>query len=119
MEQGENSLINKFLFCIHSFSTGHLRLCRLLKKVKGNKKELELGIYTKPRIFYINDVIYVAITDLQSQQVYLFRSTAAPVAGFPVEGSGLADMADTDGDRNPELVVPYRDRQIRMYNLRR
>ena len=88
-------------------------------QVKGNQKELELGVYTKPRIFYINDIIYVAVTDLQSQQVYLFRSTAAPVDGFPVEGSGLADMADTDGDGNPELVAPYRDRQIRVYSLRR
>jgi hypothetical protein len=88
-------------------------------QVKGNKKELELGVYSPPRIFYLFDIIYVSVTDLQSQQVYLFRSTAAPVPGFPVEGSGLPDMADMDNGRNPELVVPYRDNAIRVYRIRR
>ena len=88
-------------------------------QVKGNKKELELGVYSRPRIFYLFDIIYVAVTDLQSQQVFLFRSTAAPVPGFPVEGSGPPDMADMDEGRNPELVVPYRDNAIRVYRIRR
>ena len=88
-------------------------------QVKGNKRELELGVYTRPRIFYLYDIIYVAVTDLQSQQAYLFRSTAAPVPGFPVEGSGPADMADMDNGRNPEFVVPYRDNAIRVYRVRR
>ena len=88
-------------------------------QVKGNKRELELGVYTGPRIFYLFDIIYVAVTDLQSQQVFLFRSTADPVPGFPVEGSGPPDMADMDEGRNPELVVPYRDNAIRVYRIRR
>ncbi len=88
-------------------------------QVKANKRELALGVYTRPRIFYLFDIIYVAVTDLQSQQVFLFRSTAAPVPGFPVEGSGPVDMADMDDGRNPELVVPYRDNAIRVYRIRR
>ena len=36
------------------------------------------------------------------------------MTGFPVEGSGPADMADMDAGRNPELVVPYRDNAIRV-----
>jgi len=88
-------------------------------QVKGNKRELELGVYSRPRIFYLFDIIYVAVTDLQSQQVFLFRSTADPVPGFPVEGSGPPDMADMDEGRNPELVVPYRDNSIRVYRIRR
>ena len=88
-------------------------------QVKGNKRELELGVYSRPRIFYLFDIIYVAVTDLQSQRVFLFRSTAAPVPGFPVEGSGPPDMADMDNGRNPELVVPYRENAIRVYRIRR
>jgi len=88
-------------------------------KVKGNERELELGVYSRPRIFYLFDIIYVAVTDLQSQRVFLFRSTAAPVPGFPVEGSGPPDMADMDNGRNPELVVPYRENAIRVYRIRR
>ena len=88
-------------------------------QVKGNKRELDLGVYSRPRIFYIFDIIYIAVTDLQSQQVFLFRSTGAPVPGFPVEGSGPTDMADMDDGRNPELVVPYRENAIRVYRIRR
>jgi hypothetical protein len=88
-------------------------------RVKANEKELELGVYTRPQLFYLYDIIYVAVTDLQSQQTHLFRSTAAEVSGFPVEGSGLSDLADMDNDRNPELVIPYRDSGIRVYRVRR
>ena len=88
-------------------------------QVKSNKRELELGVYTRPQIFYLNDIIYVAVTDLQSQLAYLFRSTAEPVSGFPVEGSGLVDMADMDNDRSMELVVPYRKNSLRVYRLSR
>ena len=88
-------------------------------RVKSNEKELELGVYTRPQLFYINDVIYVAVTDLQSQQLHVFRSTAEAVAGFPIEGSGLADMADMDNDRMVELVTPYRKNGIRVYRVGR
>jgi len=88
-------------------------------QVKSNEKELELGVYTPPQLFYINDIIYVAVTDLQSQQVHVFRSTAAPVAGFPIEGSGLTDMADMDNDRKVELLTPYREKSIRVYRVGR
>ena len=88
-------------------------------RVKSNEKELELGVYTRPQLFYINDIIYVAVTDLQSQQVHVFRSTAEAVAGFPIEGSGLTDMADMDNDRKVELVTPYRKKSIRVYRVGR
>jgi hypothetical protein len=86
-------------------------------RVKANERELELGVYSRPQLFYLYDIIYVAVTDLQSQQVHLFRSTSEEVSGFPVEGSGLPDMADMDNDRNPELVTPYRDNGIRVYKV--
>ncbi len=88
-------------------------------RVKGKSTELELGVYTRPLIFYLYDIIYVAVTDIQSQRLYLFRSDASTVKGFPVEANGLPDMADTDGDRNPELVTKYRDSSIVLYRLQR
>ncbi len=73
--------------------------------IKGKKVQLELGVYTKPRIFYLNDKIYVAVTDLQSEQAYLFDSNAISIPNFPVYGSSPIDMADMDRDQKPELVV--------------
>jgi hypothetical protein len=88
-------------------------------RVRENRTELNLGVYTAPKMFYLYDIIYVAVTDIQSQQLYLFRSNAAAVSGFPVEGNGLPDMADTDGDRNPELAVRFRDSAIALYRIQR
>ena len=88
-------------------------------QVKGNRKELELGVYTHPQIFYLYDIIYVGVTDIQSQRLFLFRSDASLVDGFPLEGSGLADMADMDNDRDPEIAVQFRDSSIAVYSLRR
>jgi hypothetical protein len=36
--------------------------------VKGTAVSLDLGVYTKPVIFYLYDKIYVSVTDLQSQK---------------------------------------------------
>lgn len=90
-----------------------------LLQVKGNQAELDLGVYTPPQIFYLNDIIYVAVTDLQSEQLYLFRSDASPLPGFPVEAEGLPDMADADADRNPELAVKFRDSALAVYRIQR
>jgi hypothetical protein len=88
-------------------------------KIKGNQTELDLGVYNGPQIHYLNDVIYVAATDLQSNKLYLFKSTAERFPGFPIESQSLPDMADIDGDRNPELTVRYRDSVIAIYGLKR
>jgi len=90
-----------------------------LLQVRGNQAELDLGVYTAPQIFYLNDIIYVAVTDLQTEQLYLFRSDASPLPGFPVEADGLPDMADADGDRNPELAVRFRDSALAVYRIQR
>ena len=88
-------------------------------RVKGKPVELDLGVYTAPQIFYLYDIIYVAVTDIQSQRLYLFRSDASRLPGFPVEGNGLPDMADLDGDRNPELAVRFRDSAVAVYRIQR
>ncbi|MFM1879210.1 MAG: hypothetical protein RLZZ241_2076, partial [Bacteroidota bacterium] len=88
-------------------------------RVKENQAALDLGVYLGPQLFYLNDIIYVAATDVQSQKLFLFRSTGQALNGFPVEAQGLPEMADLDGDRQPELGVRYRDSLIAIYSLRR
>ena len=88
-------------------------------KIKDQQVSMDLGVYLGPQIFYLNDVIYVAVTDIQSQKLYVYRSTGALLNGFPVEAQGLPEMADLDGDRQPELGVRYRDSVIGIYGLKR
>jgi hypothetical protein len=59
--------------------------------IKSRTVDLDFGDYTAPKIFYINDKIYVTTTDLQSKKVYLFDSQAKPIPNFPVFGTSLAE----------------------------
>lgn len=85
--------------------------------IKGKKVELELGVYSKPKIFYIYDKIYVAVTDIQNHQIYLFDSQAEPIPGFPVFGSSLIDLTDMDNDRRLELVAKDQDNSLIVYKI--
>jgi hypothetical protein len=73
--------------------------------IKQNKYELEFGDYTLPKIFYLNDKIYVSVTDRQSQKVYLFDSNAKLQNNFPVYGNSTIDLNNIDSDRNLEFVT--------------
>lgn len=85
--------------------------------IKGKKVVLELGVYTKPKIFYIKDKIYVTVTDIQNQQIYLFDSQAKPIKNFPIYGNSLIDMMDMDGDNKLELVAKDQDNSIITYRM--
>ncbi|MEX0313735.1 MAG: ribonuclease HII, partial [Allomuricauda sp.] len=85
--------------------------------IKGKKVEMNLGVYTKPKIFYLNDKIYVSVTDVQNQKIYLFDSQAEPIPNFPVFGSSLIDLVDMDNDRKLELVAKDQENSIIVYKL--
>ncbi|WP_421824216.1 ribonuclease HII [Flagellimonas oceanensis] len=85
--------------------------------IKGRKVELELGVYSKPEIFYIYDKIYVAVTDIQNHQIYLFDSQAESIPNFPLFGSSLIDLTDMDNDRKLELVAKDQDNSLIVYKI--
>ena len=73
-------------------------------KTKKNY-ELDFGNYTAPKIFYLNDKIYITLTDLQTQKVYLFDSQSRLINNFPVYGNSSIDLANIDSDNKLEFVV--------------
>jgi len=85
--------------------------------IKGKKVELELGVYSRPKIFYIYDKIYVSVTDIQNQRIYLYDSQAEPIPGFPVYGSSLIDLTDMDKDKKLELVAKDRENSLIVHTL--
>lgn len=85
--------------------------------IKGNKVTLDFGLYSKPQIFYINNKIYVSVTDLQAHKVYLFDSNAALLNGFPLYGNSLIDLSNADGDAALELVVKGEDDGVLVYEV--
>ena len=78
---------------------------------------MELCVYTKPKIFYLNDKIYVSVTDLQHELIYLFDSQAEPIANFPIFGSSVIDLNDLDKDKKLEIVLKRSDNSIVSYKL--
>ena len=85
--------------------------------IKGKKVELELGVYSKPEIFYIYDKIYVGVTDIQNRQIYLFDSQAEPIPNFPVFGSSMIDLTDMDNDKQLELAAKDQDNSLIVYKI--
>ena len=85
--------------------------------IKGKRVTLDFGVYSKPKIFYIYDKIYVGVTDIQNQKVYLFDSQAIPISGFPVFGSSPIDLTDMENDRRLEVVAQDQKNSIIVYQL--
>ncbi|MEK9613427.1 MAG: hypothetical protein VW080_05830 [Flavobacteriaceae bacterium] len=73
--------------------------------IKGIPIELPFGNYTAPQIYYINNTIYVTLTDLDTQKVFAFYSNGTPVGGFPVYGNSSIDLSNADADKALEMVV--------------
>lgn len=85
--------------------------------IRSKKVELELGVYSKPMIFYLNDKIYISVTDIQNQKIYLFDSQAKPISNFPVPGNSSIDLIDMDRDHKLELVAKDQDNAIIVYKI--
>ena len=83
--------------------------------IKQRTQELDFGNYTAPRIFYLNDKIYVAVTDLQAQKVYLFDSQSQSITNFPVYGNSIIDIANIDDDSNLEFATKGESNSIIVY----
>ena len=64
--------------------------------IKNKTIELDFGNYTSPKLFYSNNKVFVAITDLQTQKVYVFDSNAKPIEHFPVFGTSGIDLRNTN-----------------------
>ncbi|MGS2761694.1 hypothetical protein [Sinomicrobium sp. M5D2P9] len=86
--------------------------------IKQHKYELDYGIYTGPDIFYINNKIYVALTDIQAKKIYLFDSNALLLGNFPVYGTSAIDLADMDGNGKLEFVTQGEKDKIIVYEIR-
>ena len=85
--------------------------------IKSRTVDLDYGDYTPPKIFYLQDKIYVTTTDLQSKKVYLFDSQAKPISNFPVFGMSSAELQNLDNDKGLELITQSDSKTIVVYKL--
>ena len=85
--------------------------------IKGIPVTLPYGNYTPPKLFYLNNTIYVTTTDKDAEKVYLFYSNGLAVDGFPVYGIGPADLSNADDDKALELVVQVDTNGFMIYQI--
>ncbi|MDU8885394.1 ribonuclease HII [Yeosuana sp. MJ-SS3] len=86
-------------------------------RIKDRIVELDYGTYSKPKIFYINDKIYVSVTDLQAQKIYLFDSQAKMLSNFPVYGNSQIVLDKIDTDNNLEFITKGESNGILIYKI--
>ncbi len=85
--------------------------------IKSHKVELDFGLYTTPKIFYLNDKIYVSVTDLQTKKVYLFDSMGKEINNFPVYGNSSIELDNIDNGRSLEFVTKGDSNSILIYQI--
>ena len=86
-------------------------------QIKNKKSTLDFGNYLAPQLFYLNDKIYISITDLQSQNVTLFDSNGAILDGFPIYGASKIDLCNADKDAPLELICKSSETAMMMYQI--
>ena len=85
--------------------------------IKSRSINLDYGDYTKPRIFYLNDKIYITTSDLQTKKVYLFDSQAQKIPNLPIFGSSSAELQKLDNNRSLELITLADNKTVIVYSL--
>ncbi|MEP5339240.1 MAG: ribonuclease HII [Algibacter sp.] len=85
--------------------------------IRNKTVNLDFGNYSEPKIFYINDKIYVSITDLQSRKVHLYDSQTKPLPNFPVYGNSIMTLDNIDKDAALEFVTKGENNAILLYQI--
>ena len=86
--------------------------------IKGIPVDLPFGQYSAPEIFYLNNIVYVSVTDIEAQKVYLFFSDGRPVPGFPVYGTSAIDLSNADKDNALEFLVQAEEKDVLIYKIK-
>ncbi len=72
--------------------------------IKGITIELPFSRFSKPKIFIDSKTTLVGITDLTNKEIYLYRENGELLEGFPIKGSSIIDIEDSDDDGKIEII---------------
>ena len=86
-------------------------------QIGSQKIELEYGNFTPPKLFYLNDKIFITTTDVQSSKVWFFDSKGEVLDDFPVYGTSNVDLDNVDKDLPLEFVCQSNTDELIMYQL--
>lgn len=84
--------------------------------IKGKATKLDFGLYLEPKIFYLNDKLYISITDIQAHKVYLFDSNSKIFNGFPVYGNSVIDLQYFP-NKGVKMAVKGEENSVLLYDV--
>jgi len=85
--------------------------------IKGITVDLPYSKFSKPKIFIDSKIMLVGITDLNEEKIYLYKDNGELVKGFPVKGSSLIDIKDSDNDGKIEIISRLDNFSIVSYEI--
>ncbi|MCC4212852.1 hypothetical protein [Leeuwenhoekiella parthenopeia] len=85
--------------------------------INNEKKELDLGIYSGLHVFTYGTSSYVALTDLQTNRVYLYDAKANLLPNFPVYAASNVDLAHSGNAKNLLLTCKGESDSVLIYQI--
>ena len=85
--------------------------------IKGITVNLPFSRFSKPKIFIDSDIILVSITDLIDNKIYLYKDNGELFEGFPIKGSSVIDLKDSDNDGKIEIISRLDNFSIVSYEI--
>ena len=85
--------------------------------IKGIDVELPFSKFSKPKIFIDSKTTLVSITDLTNNEIYLYRDNGKLLKGFPIKGSSVIDIKDSDNDGKLEIISAIDNFSIVSYEI--
>jgi len=85
--------------------------------INDKSVELDFGNYSSPEIFYNDKKIYINVTDLDSQKVYIYNYSAELLDQFPVYGQSPIVLTNMDKDSKLEFAVKGESNSILIYKM--
>ena len=85
--------------------------------IKGINVELPFSRFSKPKIFIDSKTTLVSITDMTNNEVYLYRDNGKLLEGFPIKGSSVIDIKDSDNDGKLEILSVIDNFSIVSYEI--
>ena len=85
--------------------------------INGKIINLPPGRYSKPKLFNYKELVYISITDEKDNKIYLFNNDGDMVNGFPLKGTNIVDIVDSDNDGKIELISQLDSNSVISYEI--
>ena len=85
--------------------------------IKGINIKLPFGRFSKPKIFYESEKMFIGITDFSEKNIYLYKDNGELITGFPLKGNSIIDIKDSDKDGKIEILSKLDDYSIVSYEI--